>query len=162
MIDPSADFKLLLEQLRALMKDERDFMVNAHNFVALLFNGLHDVNWLGFYWLDGGQLKVGPFQGQPACTRIALGDGVCGTAAKNNAITVVPDVHAFPGHIACDPRSRSEIVVPVTAKGRLIGVLDVDSPTPGRFTEQDGAQLQRLLAMLLDGSDQPAPRPLNP
>ena len=138
------------EQLAALIGDERDFTANMANMAALIFHQLPDLNWAGFYLMKGGELVLGPFQGKPACIRIALGKGVCGTAAATRETQVVPDVHAFPGHIACDADSRSEIVVPLIADGVLVGVLDLDSPKPGRFDEADRAGLeaaaQRLLA----------------
>lgn len=140
------DFDLLGAQLSALIKDEADALANAGNFVALLFNALHDINWLGIYVLRGDELVLGPFQGQPACVRIAVGDGVCGTAAATEMTQRVADVHAFPGHIACDPVSRSEIVVPLMIDGELRGVLDVDSPSLNRFSAADQEGIERLCA----------------
>lgn len=134
-----ADYKLLNSQVRALLADEPDSLANAANFVALLYHALDDVNWLGIYVLRGDELVLGPFQGQAACVRIPLGRGVCGTAAEQNKIQRVADVHAFPGHIACDVASRSELVVPLQINDQLAGVLDIDSPSPDRFSEADEA-----------------------
>ena len=140
------DYTLLDSQAEALLRDEPDALANAANFVALLYNALDDVNWLGIYVLRGDELVLGPFQGQPACVHIALGSGVCGTAAATLETQRVPDVHAFPGHIVCDAASRSEIVVPLIVDGSLVGVLDIDSPSPDRFSEADQAGLERLCA----------------
>ncbi|MDX1515575.1 MAG: GAF domain-containing protein [Woeseiaceae bacterium] len=140
----TTDYDLLDSQLRALIADEADALACAANFVALLFHALDDVNWLGIYVLRGTELVLGPFQGQPACVRIPLGRGVCGTAAERRETLVVPDVHAFPGHIACDAASRSEIVVPLLRGGELIGVLDVDSPSLDRFDQADRIGIERL------------------
>ena len=139
----------LLAQLRSLIGSEPDFQANAANFVACLFHGLADINWLGIYWLKHGELVLGPFQGRPACTRIAMGRGVCGTAARERSTVVVPDVDAFAGHIVCDPASRSEIVVPMIHAGALLGVLDVDSPLPGRFGDPEQALLEAATGLLL-------------
>lgn len=141
------DFDLLDAQLSALIKDEADGLANAGNFVALLFNALHDINWLGIYVLRGDELVLGPFQGQPACVHIPVGNGVCGTAAATRETQRVADVHAFPGHIACDPVSRSEIVVPLMIDGDLRGVLDVDSPSLDRFSAADQEGIERLCAL---------------
>ena len=140
------DYKLLGSQAEALLRDEPDGLASAANFVALLYNALDDVNWLGIYVLRGDELVLGPFQGQPACVHIAMGSGVCGTAAATLETQRVPDVHAFPGHIACDAASRSEIVVPLLIDGNLVGVLDVDSPSLDRFSPDDQAGLERLCA----------------
>jgi L-methionine (R)-S-oxide reductase len=141
----AAQYDALLQQVRSLIGDETDFVANAANFSSLVFHSLPDLNWAGFYLFDGGELVVGPFQGKPACVRIALGRGVCGTAAQTRRTQVVPDVHAFPGHIACDSASRSEIVVPlVAADGALIGVWDVDSPLAGRFDDEDALGMEAL------------------
>jgi L-methionine (R)-S-oxide reductase len=139
----------LAAELTALLGDERDPIANTANTAALLFHSLPDLNWAGFYFLRGEELVLGPFQGRPACIRIALGKGVCGTAAATRRTQVVPDVHAFPGHIACDARSRSELVVPLVREGSVLGVLDLDSPSLGRFTEEDRAGLERLAAILV-------------
>ncbi|OSZ69106.1 diguanylate cyclase [Sphingomonas sp. IBVSS1] len=142
----------LNQQIGLLIGDERDFIANMANMAALLFHQLADLNWAGFYRMKDGELVLGPFQGKPACIRIPLGKGVCGTAAATRVTQVVPDVHAFPGHIACDADSRSEIVVPLIADGRLIGVLDLDSPKPGRFDEDDRAGLEAAAGLLLAAS----------
>ena len=143
----------LLAQARALLAGERDAGANSANLAALLFHALPDLNWAGFYWLKGGGLVLGPFQGKPACVRIALGKGVCGTAAVTRRTVVVPDVHAFPGHIACDSASASEIVVPVLTGDRLAGVLDLDSPLPARFDEDDARGLEALVAAFAEATD---------
>ena len=140
----SPDYTFLTAQLRALLVDENDALASASNFVALLYNALEDVNWLGIYVSRGDELVLGPFQGKPACVHIAIGAGVCGTAAATLQTQRVADVHAFEGHIACDPDSRSEIVVPLISKGILIGVLDVDSPTPDRFTAADQVGIENM------------------
>lgn len=141
----------LAVQARALLAGEDNRIANAANFSALVFHALPDLNWAGFYFFDGQELVVGPFQGQPACVRIALGKGVCGTAAITRATQVVPDVNEFPGHIACDAASRSEIVVPlVAADGALLGVFDVDSPRPARFDDDDRQGLEALCRIWLE------------
>jgi L-methionine (R)-S-oxide reductase len=129
----------LLAELEGLLAGEADPIANAANAAALLYARMPDVNWAGFYFLRGEELVLGPFQGLPACVRIPLGKGVCGTAAARRETIVVSDVHAFPGHIACDAASAAEIVVPLVAGGRLLGVLDIDSPRKDRFTEADRA-----------------------
>ena len=135
----------MAKELRALIAGERDLIANLANCAALIFNTLPDLNWTGFYLLRDGELVLGPFQGHPACVRIALGRGVCGTAAQARAILNVPDVDKFPGHIACDSASRSEIVVPLLGTdGGLMGVLDVDSPMLGRFDTEDAAGLEEI------------------
>lgn len=143
----------LLEQARALLAGERDATANAANLAALIFHTLPELNWAGFYWLKGGELVLGPFQGKPACVRIALGKGVCGTAAREARSIVVPDVNAFPGHIACDSASNAELVVPVMKGGRVLGVLDLDSPVRGRFDEEDARALESLAAAFVEMSD---------
>ncbi len=141
----------LAGQVRAVLAGESNRIANAANFSALVYHSLPDLNWAGFYLYDGDELVVGPFQGRPACVRIALGRGVCGTAALTRASQVVPDVHAFPGHIACDAASRSEIVVPlIDANGALFGVFDVDSPLPNRFDDDDRAGLEALCAIFME------------
>lgn len=148
--DKTELYQGLHEQMRGLLHGERDRIANAANFSALVFNSVSGLNWCGFYFFDGTELVVGPFQGKPACVRIALGKGVCGTAAATRTTQVVEDVHAFPGHIACDAASRSEIVVPlVDAAGDLIGVWDVDSPLPARFDDEDRVGMERLCAVFL-------------
>jgi GAF domain-containing protein len=136
-------------QLSGLLTGERDPIANLANTSALLYNALPDVNWVGFYLLKDGELVLGPFQGKPACVRIALGRGVCGTAAQARHSVVVPDVHAFPGHIACDTASRSELVVPLLVGNALLGVLDLDSPSPGRFDDDDRVGCESLAAIFL-------------
>ena len=155
MMGGTADFAFLLEQLHALTEGERDFIANAANASALLYQGLSEVNWAGFYLLKRGELVLGPFQGKPACVRIALGRGVCGSAAARRSTLVVPDVHAFEGHIACDSASNSELVVPLVHQGRLCGVLDLDSPRLGRFDAADARGLEHFAAALLAASDFP-------
>lgn len=145
----------LLAQAKALLAGERDATANAANLASLVFHTLPDLNWAGFYWMKDGGLVLGPFQGKPACVRIALGKGVCGTAAAARRTVVVPDVHAFPGHIACDSASESEVVVPVVKAGRLLGVLDLDSPRPARFGEDDAKGLEALVAAFADATDFP-------
>jgi len=147
--DPAADYRRLAQELGGLLAGETDLIANAANTAALLYEALPQVNWAGFYLLRGGELVVGPFQGKPACVRIALGRGVCGTAAATRRTVVVPDVHAFPGHIACDAASRSEIVVPLVAGEELLGVLDVDSPQLARFGAVDAAGIEALAAVFL-------------
>ena len=144
-----ADYARLAAELRALLEGERDRIANAANTAALLFEALPEVNWAGFYFLQGGELVVGPFQGKPACVRIALGKGVCGTAAAQRRTLLVPDVQEFPGHIACDAASRSEIVVPLLAGGALLGVLDIDSPRAARFDEADARGLESLAELFV-------------
>ena len=143
----------LLQALGGLVAGERNAIANFANAAALLYATLPDLNWAGFYLARDGGLVVGPFQGKPACVRIALGQGVCGTAAASRKTLIVPDVHAFPGHIACDAASNSEIVVPLLAGGRLLGVMDLDSPRPARFDAEDGRGLEAFAARLLAASD---------
>lgn len=140
----------LAEQARGLLHGERDRIANAANFAALVYHALPELNWAGFYFFDGAELVVGPFQGRPACVRIGLGKGVCGTAALARRTQRVEDVNAFPGHIACDSASRSEIVVPLVDGGRLIGVWDVDSPRLGRFDADDEAGMERLARIFVE------------
>jgi len=139
----------LVVQLRSLLKGEHDFIANAANFSALLFNSLPNVNWAGFYFLQGDELVLGPFQGNPACVRLPMGQGVCGVAAQQCETIIVPNVHEFPGHIACDVASNSEIVVPLFDGERLLGVLDLDSPTIGRFDDQDAEGLNELVTVFV-------------
>ena len=140
------DYALLRSQLLALIDDETDTLANTSNFVALLNSALDDINWLGVYVLRGEELVLGPFQGLPACVRIPLGKGVCGTAAAKMDTVRVKDVHEFPGHIVCDAASRSELVVPLVIEGQLAGVLDIDSPSPDRFNKDDQAGVEALCA----------------
>jgi GAF domain-containing protein len=142
-------YATLVAQLRSLLKGEYDFIANAANFSALVYHSLPDVNWAGFYFLHDDVLVLGPFQGKPACVRIPLGDGVCGFAAKQCETVIVPNVHEFPGHIACDSASNSEIVVPLFDGERVLGVFDVDSPTLKRFDDQDAEGLNELVTVLV-------------
>ena len=143
----------LLRLAEGLFEAERDPWANSANVAALVWALLPDLNWAGFYFLRGGELIVGPFQGKVACVRIALGQGVCGTAAERRETLIVPDVHQFPGHIACDPASNSEIVVPLVSHDRLVGVLDLDSPGYGRFGPGDAAGLEMLALLLATACD---------
>ena len=144
----------LAEQAGHLLAGESDRIANAANFSALLYHTLPEVNWVGFYFFDGKELVVGPFQGKPACVRIALGKGVCGTAASTKQTQLVADVHAFPGHIACDSASESEIVVPMfDGHGHLIGVWDVDSPLLNRFDEDDRRGMEALVEAWIEHND---------
>jgi len=143
----------LMSQAQALLAGQRDLVANAANLSALLFHTLEQVNWVGFYFLKDGNLVVGPFQGKPACVNIALGKGVCGTAAATRQVQRVADVHAFPGHIACDIESRSEIVVPLLASSALLGVLDLDSPVTDRFSQQDEDMLVELAELFVRSVD---------
>lgn len=146
----AALYRDLLAAMDALTADEPDAVANMANAAALVWQYVPDLNWAGFYRLIGGALVLGPFQGKPACIRIALGKGVCGTAAATRTTQRVADVHAFPGHIACDAASRSELVVPIVVRGRLIGVLDLDSPVPARFDAADAAGCEALAALLAE------------
>jgi GAF domain-containing protein len=139
-------------QLSGLFSGEHHGLANTANMCALLYQMLSDVNWVGFYFLQGGELVLGPFQGKVACVRIPMGRGVCGTAAARREILVVPDVNQFPGHIACDGASRSEIVLPLVQEGRLLGVLDLDSPNLARFDHEDRDGLQAAANLLLQSS----------
>ena len=141
-------YRDLLAALDALTVDERDPIANMANAAALVWEYLPGLNWAGFYRAVDGELVLGPFQGKVACIRIAMGKGVCGAAAAERTTQLVEDVHAFPGHIACDAASRSELVVPVVSDGRLIGVLDLDSPEPARFDAEDAAGCEALVALL--------------
>lgn len=149
------DYPQLLRQARALTEGVRHPVPNLANLSALLWQSLPDVNWAGFYLTIEGELLLGPFQGKPACVRIPWGRGVCGTAAQRGEALLVPDVHAFPEHIACDSASRSEVVVPLLADGKVVGVLDIDSPLPGRFTEEDVRGLTQLAALAAESCDWP-------
>ena len=152
-LSKSAAYRELYEQLTALLAGERDGLANAANLTALLFQALPQINWVGFYFLRGDDLVLGPFQGKVACVRIAMGRGVCGTSAQRRETVIVPDVHDFPGHIACDSASRSEIVVPLLHEGRLLGVFDLDSPELARFDSDDANGLTLLVTQLLQKSD---------
>jgi GAF domain-containing protein len=142
------DYELVIKQLRALLEGESNTIANLANASALLNQFLNEVNWVGFYLMEDGELVLGPFQGLPACVRIPLGKGVCGTAAQNQRTERIEDVHAFPGHIACDAASQSEIVVPVVKDGKLLGVLDIDSPIKNRFDEIDQQYLEEFVKEL--------------
>ena len=151
--DAASRYAYLLQALAALVAGERDGIANLANAAALLYATLPDLNWAGFYLLRDGGLVVGPFQGKPACVRIALDRGVCGAAARERRTQIVADVHAFEGHIACDAASNSEIVVPLLDGQRLLGVLDLDSPLHGRFVAADGRGLEAFAALLVAASD---------
>ncbi len=146
-------YRLLAAQLESLLTDERDFIANAAQFSAFLYSQLDDLNWAGFYLNRNEELVLGPFQGQIACVRIPFGKGVCGAAAQSRETQRVRDVHEFPGHIACDSASNSELVVPLVKEGRLIGVLDLDSPSLARFSEADQAGIEQLAAIFLKATD---------
>jgi len=150
--DKAGDYARVAEELTGLLAGESDFVANAANMSALIYDALPDLNWAGFYFLKQGELVVGPFQGKPACVRIAVGKGVCGTAAAERKTIVVRDVHEFPGHIACDAASRSEIVVPLLVGRELLGVLDLDSPKQARFDEGDARGLEKLVAIFLESA----------
>ena len=143
------DYGLISKQLAGLIDGESDRIANLANCSALLWQGLSGINWVGFYLLKRNRLILGPFQGKPACTRINMGSGVCGTAATMGKTVIVADVHQFPGHIACDAASKSEIVVPMIKDGQLIGVLDIDSPSVDRFDHLDQQGLENLLQVLI-------------
>ena len=143
-------YRDLARQLAALLADETDRIANAANTAALIYHSLPDLNWAGFYFRRGKELVLGPFQGRPACVRIPIGRGVCGSAAARPATVVVADVHDFPGHIACDPVSRSELVVPLIEAGEVSGVLDLDSPLLARFDDVDQEGCERLVELFLD------------
>ena len=140
------DYALLADQAASMIETEPHYVAALSNLSALIYESMDRLNWAGFYMMDKGSLLVGPFQGRPACIRIEIGKGVCGTAVKEKKIQRVADVHAFPGHIACDAASRSEIVLPIRSGGRIVGVLDIDSPEPERFSEED----KKGLALLAD------------
>lgn len=148
--DKPQQYAQLAAQARALLHGERDRIANAANLSALVYHALPELNWVGFYFFDGTELVVGPFQGQPACVRIPLGRGVCGTAASSGRTQRVEDVDAFPGHIACDAASRSELVVPLFRDGALVGVFDLDSPVPGRFDVEDQRGLEEIAGVYLE------------
>ena len=150
--DKAAAYAELAASLRALLDGERDLVANAANMAALLYWSLRDLNWAGFYIVEPerGDLLLGPFQGKPACVRIPIGRGVCGAAAQRRETVVVRDVHAFPGHIACDSASNSEVVVPIVRDGRLLGVLDLDSPLHARFDDEDARGLEALVRIFVE------------
>jgi L-methionine (R)-S-oxide reductase len=147
-------YATLAAQLRALLEGERDFIANAANFSSLLYSSLPDLNWAGFYLRKDDELVLGPFQGRPACVRIGIGRGVCGTAAEQRQTILVDNVHEFPGHIACDSASNSEIVVPLIDGEKLIGVLDLDSPQLARFDVEDARGLNELVEIFVQGSSE--------
>ncbi|MFN0130046.1 MAG: GAF domain-containing protein [Verrucomicrobiales bacterium] len=148
-------YRHLCQQLAAVLHGERDWICNLAQTSAFLMQSLPDLNWVGFYLLKNGELVLGPFQGRVACTRIALGNGVCGAAAAQRTTVVVANVHDFPGHIACDERSNAEIVVPLLRGTSVLGVLDLDSPILGRFDEEDARGLEAVVALLVEASDGP-------
>ena len=150
---PQEIYAELARQARGLFQGERDAVANAANLSSLIFSGVSDLNWAGFYFLKEGELVLGPFQGQPACVRIPIGKGVCGTAAASREPIIVPDVEKFPGHIPCDSASRSELVVPLIKDGRVVGVLDLDSPDLNRFDHDDRRGLETLARLWLEASD---------
>ncbi len=154
MTDKQEQYRELLLQARSLFEGMRDPIANAANLAALLWHGLPGLNWAGFYFVKSDELILGPFQGKPACVRIAMGKGVCGSAAASAQSLIVPDVHAFDGHIACDSASNSELVVPLIRAGRVIGVLDLDSPHLDRFDAADAAGLEALAQAWLAASDE--------
>jgi len=146
----------LRQRLEDMIRGETNFIANASTFSSLLFNGIKDINWVGFYLMSDEQLVLGPFQGKPACFRIPIGKGVCGSAAHHKKPLIVGNVHIFPGHIPCDPTSNSEIVIPLVRDDILFGVFDMDSPVFDRFNENDERQLTELLDILIDNSDIPS------
>ena len=148
--DPDLAYAQVARDLRALLSGEKDLIANAANTAALIYDALPDLNWAGFYLYKSGELVLGPFQGKPACVRIAIGKGVCGTAAARRETVLVEDVHAFPGHIACDSASNSEIVIPLVRDGELLGVLDLDSPSLRRFGAADQRGLEGLAGIFLE------------
>jgi len=143
-------YRQLAEQARGLLHGERDRIANAANLSALVYHALPELNWVGFYFFDGTELVVGPFQGLPACVRIPLDKGVCGAAARTRTTQRIEDVHAFPGHIACDAASRSELVAPLVLDGTLVGVFDLDSPLPARFDVEDQRGLEAIAQVFLE------------
>jgi len=143
-------YRIVAEQLQSLIRAESDWIANLANSAALIFQSVPDLNWAGFYLLKDDELVVGPFQGKVACVRIQIGKGVCGTAAEQRKTVIIPDVHEFPGHIACDSASRSEVVVPLIRRGELIGVLDLDSPSLGRFDYEDAVGLEVVAKLLAE------------
>jgi L-methionine (R)-S-oxide reductase len=151
--DKTFFYRELAAQLRGLLEGERDPVANAANFSALVFDMVPGLNWAGFYFLKSDELVLGPFQGKVACVRIPVGKGVCGSAVAEAHTILVPDVHAFSGHIACDAASRSELVVPLVKDENILGVLDLDSPSPGRFDAEDQAGFEELAAIYVEASD---------
>jgi GAF domain-containing protein len=151
--DKKTRYTLILKQLAHLIEGERDWLANFSNAASHLYHTLGEVNWVGFYLMKDGELVLGPFNGKPACVRIPVGKGVCGTAVKKQKTQLVRDVLSFPGHIACDAATRSEIVIPLWIEGHIIGVLDIDSPVKARFDEEDQTYLERYAQILLEGTD---------
>jgi L-methionine (R)-S-oxide reductase len=155
MNQAQVNYQELLQELTAVFEGERNWIANTANCAALLYHALPEINWAGFYFLHDEDLVLGPFQGKPACVRIAVGKGVCGTAAKRRETIVVPNVHEFPGHIACDVASQAEIVIPLLSGSQLLGVMDLDSPVLQRFTSADQVGLEAIAAALIAASDIP-------
>ncbi len=153
LVDKKEMYKLLTSQMKALLEGETNTIANLANASALLNDALGDINWVGFYLIENGELVLGPFQGKVACVRIAVGKGVCGTAVKENATQLVADVHDFPGHIACDSESNSELVVPLRHQGEVVGVIDIDSPQIGRFDRLDAEEFEKI-ALIIEESCQ--------
>lgn len=146
-------YNQVIRQLQALIEGEKDWLANLANSASLLYHTLEHVNWVGFYLMKQNELVLGPFVGKPACVRIPIGKGVCGTAIASKQAQVVEDVHQFPGHIACDAETRSEIVIPLFVEGKIIGVLDIDSPELSRFTTEDLTYLEQYVKILLSNTD---------
>lgn len=153
MTELNRDWSRIAEQAEGLLSGQRHRIANAANLSALIWLEVPRINWAGFYFAENGALVLGPFQGKPACVHIPMGEGVCGTAAATQEVQRVDDVHSFPGHIACDAASASEVVIPLVRNGEVLGVLDVDSPEPGRFTHEDAAGLARLAEIWMAASD---------
>ncbi len=147
------NYETIFDSMKVLIEGEKDWIANVANVSALLYHQLKEVNWAGFYIMKEGELVLGPFQGKPACIRIEIGSGVCGSAVEDEKTYIVDDVHKFNGHIACDPNSSSEIVVPLFYDGEIIGVLDIDSPTLNNFDEVDKKYLEKMMSYLLENSD---------
>lgn len=146
--DPGERYRVLYAQMESLLSGESDSCANLANASALFNTALPNINWVGFYRMKNGELVLGPFQGKPACLRIAVGRGVCGTAVQKNETQLIPDVRAFRGHIACDSDSVSELVIPLRSEGKVVGVLDIDSPVPGRFTDEDARALEKIAELI--------------
>ncbi len=151
--DRAQSYRLLFSQMKALLEEERDVTANLSNASALLNEALEHINWVGFYIMKNGRLLLGPFQGKVACVHIAVGKGVCGTAVLENKTQLVLDVHEFPGHIACDSASNSELVIPLRSKGRIVGVLDIDSPIISRFDSLDASELEKIAGVIEEACD---------
>lgn len=151
--DRAQSYRLLFSHMKALLEEERDVTANLSNASALLNEALEHINWVGFYIMKNGRLLLGPFQGKVACVHIAVGKGVCGTAVLENKTQLVMDVHEFPGHIACDSASNSELVIPLRSKGRIVGVLDIDSPILGRFDSVDASELEKIAKVIEEACD---------